>query len=34
LLASVDPAAAEGLIDAGWWPVGEVRSGSAAVFLV
>jgi selenide, water dikinase len=34
LLASVDPATAVGLIDAGWWQVGEVRSGSAAVFLV
>jgi selenide,water dikinase len=34
LLASVDPGAEERLIDAGWWSVGEVRSGSAGVFLV
>jgi selenide,water dikinase len=34
LLASVAPAAAPGLVDDGWWSVGEVRSGSAGVFLV
>jgi selenide,water dikinase len=34
LLASVDPGAATGLVDAGWWRVGEVRTGAAGVFLV
>lgn len=34
LLAAVDPAAGPGLVDAGWWQVGEVRAGAPGVLLV
>jgi selenide,water dikinase len=34
LLASVDPVVSAELIDAGWWQIGEVRTGKAAVRLI